>query len=298
MGFITRKLCPVCESEKIKPVLSVKDYSYSNEEYAIYRCTNCNLGFTQNAPDENSISEYYNHDSYVSHNDSDKGVIFKAYHAVRRYMLGYKEKIIRKHAPVGDILDIGAGTGYFLNYMQSKGWRATGMEPEKKARDIAKEKFNINLHPIADFDTFPEKKFSVVSMWHVLEHVHQLDTYFENIRSKLTDNGIFTIAVPNFESKDAKFYGKYWAAWDIPIHLWHFTPNSIKHLAQKHNFELLKMYSMPFDPFYISILSEKNAKNGFFGFIRAMFIGLYSFILGTAKTTNSSSIIYILTKKQ
>lgn len=286
--------CPICESKELTHYLNANDWGYSKKDFEIVTCSICTFAFTQDAPDQESIADYYHHADYVSHTDTNEGLFFKIYHIVRKTMLNKKRNWVEKHSKKASILDIGAGTGYFLANMKNNAWEVLGFEPEKKAREVAKEKHDIDL--IDNFDEIfkSNKKFDAVSMWHVLEHVHELDLYFNYFKKLLNKNGKVFIAVPNYSSYDSKFYKKDWAAWDVPKHLWHFNPKSFKTLAEKHNFELEKMYSLPFDAFYISLLSEKS----FIGKLRAVFVGIISFINEIIDVKKASSVLYVLKQKK
>lgn len=296
MAFINIKNCPVCEKENSTVILLGKDYSTTKEEFPISKCNNCGFVFTQNIPDEESIGKYYNSTNYVSHSNTKKGLFFKVYHLVRSFMLKQKSKLVIKETQKskGNILDIGSATGYFLNEMKQKGWEIEGIEQDEQAIALGKEKFNIDANPPSYINNFENNYFDCITLWHVLEHVHQLSDTITNLHKILKPDGVLIIAVPNHESFDAKYYERYWAGWDIPIHLWHFSSKSMQDLMIKHNFEVTKMKTMPFDPFYVSLLSEKYQKNsGITGF----FIGFWSMILGYLNIKKSSSIIYVIKKK-
>ena len=212
-------------------------------------------------------------------------------------MLGQKRAYINKHTAVNNILDIGAGTGYFLNHMQSHGTAVTGFEPDNDARAQAKKNFGIELEPSLEGILGRNEVFDAISMWHVLEHVHDLEKYFEYFQKLLKTRGVLAIAVPNYSSFDGQFYKKYWAAYDLPKHLWHFSSDSIKLLAQNNGFDHLQSYAMPFDPFYISLLSEGHKQSGWFGKIRALFIGMMSFLKGFINPEKASSVVYVFRKR-
>lgn len=291
------KTCLVCQQNQFEPVVHSKDFCVSQEDFTVLKCTNCGFAFTENAPDAMHIGKYYEHADYVSHTDTKEGLFFSVYHKVRAFMLGKKLNYIQEQSKIKTLLDIGSGTGYFVNYAKENGVEAVGFEPDEKARAQAKNNFNIDLESDLNSILASKKQFDAISMWHVLEHVHELDLYFEHFRALLNENGLLTIAVPNYTSSDAIAYGKYWAAYDLPKHLWHFSPNSMKILANNHQFEHLKSYGMPFDPFYIALLSEKHKGSGFFGKIKAFFIGLSSFINGVFKAENASSVVYVFKKR-
>ncbi len=297
MGDIEVGRCDICGNSE---QLTRKYYHYEincqchgPKHFEIVKCSNCTFAFTQDVPDQNDIAEYYHHADYVSHTDTSEGLFFKIYHIVREKMLNKKRLWVEKHTQKGTVLDIGAATGYFLANLKNNGWEVLGFEPEKSASKIAKEKHGIDL--VDEFEPmFAEnKKFEAISMWHVMEHVHEMDLYFEHFKKLLTENGKVFIAVPNYTSTDGKFYKENWAAWDVPKHLWHFSPQSLKVQAEKHGFEVEKMYGLPFDAFYVSLLSEKST----FGKLRAAFVGLYSFIKESIDVTKASSVLYVLKKK-
>lgn len=293
MANIHYNNCPVCDSKDFAHYLTAQDWGYSKKDFEIVKCSKCSFSFTQDVPDQNDIAEYYYHSDYVSHTDTNEGLFFKIYHKVREQMLNKKRVWVEKHTKKGTVLDIGAATGYFLANLKNNGWKVLGFEPEKSAREIAKTKNGIDL--IDDFEPLfkEEKKFDAITMWHVLEHVHELNLYFEYFQKLLTAEGKVFIAVPNHDSFDAAFYKEKWAAWDMPKHLWHFNPASLKVLAEKHDFELIKMYGLPFDAFYVSLLSAQS----FLGKLIAPFIGLFSFINETINVKKASSVLYVLKRK-
>lgn len=286
--------CPVCNSKNIALYEQTKDWGLTGEQFEIYKCSDCTFAFTQDAPDQASIAKYYHHDDYVSHTDTTAGLFFKIYHLVRNYMLNKKRNWVAKHANNGNVLDIGAGTGYFLNNMKTADWNVTGFEPEAAARSVAKKNFDITLEDNFEKLISGEKKYDAITMWHVLEHVHTLNEYFEYFKKMINTDAKVFIAVPNYTSKDALVYKEKWAAWDVPKHLWHFSPESLETLANKHGFELEKMYGLAFDPFYISLLST----NSFLGKIKAGFVGTYSFLASVLNVKKSSSVLYVLKLKK
>lgn len=289
--------CLVCKKANFETVVSSKDFCVSHEDFKVVRCTSCGFGFTENAPDATKIGKYYDHADYVSHTDTKEGLFFSIYHGVRAFMLGQKRAYISKHISINNLLDIGSGTGYFVNYMQSHGAAVTGFEPDNHARAQAKKNFKIDLEPSLEGILARNAVFDAISMWHVLEHVHDLEKYFEHFQNLLKTHGVLAIAVPNYTSYDGQFYKKFWAAYDLPKHLWHFSPDSVKLLAQNNGFDHLQSYAMPFDPFYISLLSEGHKQSGGGGKIRALFIGMTSFLKGFFNPEKASSVVYVFRKR-
>ncbi|MBC7884009.1 MAG: class I SAM-dependent methyltransferase [Saprospiraceae bacterium] len=274
----------------------IKDHSISGEYFHLNTCQTCGFVFTQGAPDELTCGRYYQSEDYISHSNTAKGVIFKLYHLVRNIMLAKKYQLIHDLNAPKRLLDVGSGTGYFLDYMNSRGYRVEGIEVDDKARSFSKEHFGVDVHsPDYLKEVDMSQKFGYITLWHVLEHLYEPNDYFHIFHSILSDDGYLVIAVPNKSSFDATYYGTYWAAYDVPRHLWHFTPETLEKLALNNHFKLLKKKSMPFDPFYNAILSEKY-KGSSLGFLRGMVIGFISFIKGMLNVNKSSSLIYVFIK--
>jgi 2-polyprenyl-3-methyl-5-hydroxy-6-metoxy-1,4-benzoquinol methylase len=293
MSNVFHKNCPVCSSENIQPFFEGKDYSHTGESFDVVKCAGCDFTFTQNIPDLENIGPYYESEKYVSHSDTQKGLFFKVYHTVRSYMLGQKRKMVTNAAPKGKLLDIGCGTGYFLNEMNNHGWDCQGIEQDEKARKYGAEKFNLTVNKPAHLNSLPDSSYNSITMWHVLEHVHDLNGYLTKIKAALKPNGSLVVAVPNYDSHDAKRYGKHWAAWDLPIHLWHFTPATMSKLMEKHQLKIVKHHRLPFDSFYVSLLSEKyKGGNAIMGFIT----GKISFLKSLLNVKKCSSVVYIIKK--
>ena len=289
--------CPACGSSSIKPVLTAIDHTVSGEKFAIWECADCTLRFTQDVPAEKSIERYYQSEDYISHTNTSKGFINRIYLAVRKRTLKQKIKLIGSVTNLkgGRILDLGSGTGAFVHEMQSHGWNATGLEPDGGARKIAKEMFDCELKNVDELFKLEKNSFDVITLWHVLEHVHDLHNYLRQLRSLLKENGRLIIAVPNYTSVDAGFYKENWAAYDVPRHLYHFSPVAMEKLMLTQGMSILAYKPMWFDSFYVSLLSEKY-KKGKTNFIAATWTGLRSNLDALKDTKKCSSLIYIISK--
>lgn len=288
--------CPVCKNESIKPSLTAKDHTVSGEKFTIAECCMCGLRFTLNAPSEDKIGPYYQSSSYISHSNTKKGVINLLYHTARFFTMTWKEKLVKKAAKrqVGMLLDIGSGTGTFVNTMEKAGWNVVGLEPDPEARAQAIKKYNSDIYPSDELFRLPEQTYSVITMWHVLEHVHQLDEYVERMRELLAPTGKLIIAVPNYKSKDASIYKEFWASYDVPRHLYHFSPNSMRMLMKRHNMRVIGIRRMWLDSFYISLLSEKY-KKGFF--LKGIWNGLVSNVNAFLHKEQCSSLVYVIERE-
>ena len=295
--MVTYTSCPVCKSTQIQPQLSAKDYTVSGEIFSIVACNNCTHLFTQNVAQQNEIGRYYASENYISHSDTQVGLVNKLYHSIRKKTLQNKKKLIvgETQKSTGNILDIGCGTGAFLYTMKTGGWEITGLEPDETAREKAKTLYGIKPQPSINIFNLQDNIYDAITMWHVLEHVHQLNEYIGQLKNVLTKQGKIFIAVPNYTSYDAQHYGQFWAAYDVPRHLYHFSPASMKTLVEQHGLTIKKIKPMWFDSFYVSMLSEKY-QNGKANLIKAFIIGLISNIKALFNPDKCSSLIYIIEK--
>lgn len=290
--------CPVCTQNNCKEVFVCKDHLIRGEKFSIYQCPHCGFGFTQDFPSETDIAPYYDAPEYISHTDTHRGIINSLYHWARKIALKSKTKIVSEYASdkAETLLDIGSGTGYFLNAMRLKKWIVTGIEKSEVTRQYAHQKFGLNIQNSDYLFDMPDKKKDVVTLWHVLEHIEKLNDTMANLHRILKDDGVLIVALPNKQSVDAQAYKQNWAAYDVPRHLWHFSPDDFRFFAEKHNFGIEKIKPMYFDPFYIAMLSEKN-KGSFAASLVGLIKGFCFFVQSLFKTPKCSSLIYILRKK-
>lgn len=287
----------MCAGAEARAYRSCRDHTVSGETFAIVQCASCGFRYTSPVPDENEIGRYYKSENYVSHSDTSRGLINGLYHAVRKITLRQKARYVELASgkKSGRMLDYGCGTGAFLATMRERGWTVTGLEPDADARRIGREKHGLELQSYDALWDLPPGVFDVVTLWHVLEHVHRLQETTARLAEALRPDGAMFVAVPNAEAKDAEIYGEYWAAYDVPRHLYHFCVADVERLAQKHGLGVVEKKLMPFDAFYVALLSEKYRK----GFTPlAVWNGLRSNLAASADVRKSSSILYLLRKKK
>jgi len=271
----------------MKFYLETKDYSVSKETFELYQDQDLDMLVTKPVPE--NLYSYYESDNYISHTDAKKSIIDKTYQIIKRRNLKSKLNIVKKFSNGKSILDVGAGTGDFLVEAKNQNFTVNGVEPNVNASLKAQEK-NIELKP--SLEAFENQKFDIITLWHVLEHLPNLNDQVTRLRNLLNENGVLIIAVPNYKSYDAVYYKKHWAAFDVPRHLWHFSKTSIIKLFKKEKLELQKVYPMVFDSFYVSLLSE-NYKTGKQNYFKAFWIGLLSNIKAW-RNKEYSSLIYVL----
>ncbi|HSC52177.1 MAG TPA: class I SAM-dependent methyltransferase [Phnomibacter sp.] len=290
--------CPVCNSSQIGPALQCKDYTVSKENFEVWECKNCMARFTQQVPDAESIGPYYASENYISHSDTSKGLISKLYKTARKYTLAKKVKGVAAASGLtnGNLLDVGCGTGAFLDAAKRAGWKVTGLEPDALARRNAQKLYGIEPLEASQLYQLPAASFDVITLWHVLEHIHDLQGYFEQFNRLLKPGGTLIIAVPNYLSKDAANYGEYWAAYDVPRHLYHFTPKSIEIIAANNGLAVHEVQPMWLDAFYIALLSEQY-QHGSQRLVPAFFSGLNSVWNAARHKGTCSSQVYVLRSK-
>lgn len=292
------KNCPICDGNEFEIKYSLNDYRITNEPFKLALCKNCSLILTENAPSSKDIGRYYESEDYLEHSNKSEGWFSRVYCVVRNIMLIYKFRIIRSLRRGETILDIGAGSGQFLHFMQRKGYVVDGIELSGKARKYAKENFGLDIKDSAKlYNTNDQNKYANITLWHVLEHLYDLQKVIPRLHQLLQPEGLLIVAVPNHKSFDANHYGKFWAGWDVPRHIWHFSPHVLISLMKRYNLQLVKTRMLPLDPFFNALLSE-NYKHGYsiFNIFRAVLIGTFSLIVGINNINKASSVIYIFTK--
>lgn len=283
----------MCGSNRFEPFLICKDYTVSKEDFKIVSCTACGFKFTNPRPAD--LGRYYKSEDYVSHTNTKKGIVNRLYHLVRNYTLGKKLSLVSGFVSRGTIIDYGCGTGMFLAVCKGAGWNTFGMEPDEDARQIASgQGLTVAQDKSALESLLPDQFVNAITLWHVLEHVTDMDQTLSFFKNKLSANGVLIIAVPNYTSYDARYYKEFWAAYDVPRHLHHFSKSTIEQLLSPYGFSLVQTKPMKFDSFYVSMLSEKY-KTGSVKLFKAFLKGLQS-NFKAKEAFGYSSVIYIFKK--
>jgi len=288
--------CPLCQSGHFNNAMVVKDFTVSQESFTICRCKKCDFLFTNPRPTSEHIGKYYESEEYISHQNKANNLTNILYKMVRLYTLGQKVGWIDRYVPKkGRLLDFGCGTGHFLKKADKGGWETVGFEPNPHAAKIAREENQLNIYYQLE-DLEAEKKFDAITLFHVLEHVHDLNETISYLQAKLKKRGSLLVAVPNVDSLDAQLYKENWAAWDVPRHLYHFNQSTMAKFAAMHDMKISAILPMKFDSYYVSLLSESNIdqkKN----LIKAFSNGFKSNLYGKKNNKNYSSLLFILKKK-
>lgn len=287
--------CPICGGDSQQHFLEAEDHNVSEDLFTIVECGDCSFRFTNPIPTEDTIGSYYKSENYVSHSGTKKGLINRIYHIVRSRAIKQKESLALMYSKEKSILDIGCGTGDFLGHCKSQNWTTLGLEPDESARKMAHANNLIEARSLTHLYDIKENTFDVISMWHVLEHVYNLNADIDQYKKILKADGAILVAVPNCSSYDAEHYKSDWAAFDLPIHLYHFRPENMKQLFSRHAMEVTEILPMKFDSYYISMISEKyKGGNVFSGLIN----GLRSNIAANSKNNKYSSQIYVIRHKK
>ena len=290
--MLTLTNCPICDSTEFDHIITCNDYTVTQNPFNIVGCKQCFFRFTNPRPTNDNLPDFYKSINYISHSDTKKGFVSQVYHFVRKYTLNQKLKLLKANVAVGNLLDYGCGTGTFLKQANAKGWNSFGTEPDEGARELSNSNKRLAFGNKQELNAFdPLITFNAITLWHVLEHVTDLPETLNFFKQKLNPNGVLIIAVPNYNSYDAKHYKAHWAAYDLPRHLYHFEAKTISQLLAKYGFALHETYPMKFDSFYVSMLSEKYL-SGRINYLKALLVGLRS-NLKAKKATDYSSVIYV-----
>jgi 2-polyprenyl-3-methyl-5-hydroxy-6-metoxy-1,4-benzoquinol methylase len=289
----TISICPLCNSTSLEKFLEAKDYTSSKETFTIVKCINCEFTLTNPRPPGTEIGKYYLSDKYISHTGAGKTIFDKVYLTARNFTLKWKFELLNKYQKSGNLLDFGCGTGEFLAHCQRRKWNITGVEPSENARVKASQ--NIGKPVASNLNEVDNERFDAITLWHVLEHLHELESDLRKIVALLKKDGTIFIAVPNHQSHDAKHYKRFWAGYDVPRHLWHFSKDTMNRLFEKVGLQMIEIKPMKLDAFYVSLLSEvyQNPQAS------KLSNGLNAFVQGVksnraAKVNNNySSLVYI-----
>lgn len=293
MAFEQIEICPVCSGKTFRPHLTSTDYTTSGKDFNIVQCTKCSFIITNPRPDKSEIGEYYKSESYISHTGGSNNLIDRIYLFARSRSLKQKRKLIEGYSEKAHLLDYGCGTGEFLNECIQHGWNGNGIEPSPEARSKAQKLNRTTIY--SDLSQVTENQYNAITLWHVLEHVHELNSTLQKLTQSLAANGTVFIAVPNPASWDASKYGKHWAAYDVPRHLWHFSKENMTQLLGNHSLKVKNIIPMTLDSYYVSLLSEQYKKPKQTK-IKTYLLGFINGLVSNSKASqkiNHSSLIYV-----
>ena len=285
--------CQICGHSEFTVYLELRDWFLTQEYFVICRCNHCDFHFTNPRPFGVDLNRYYQSEDYISHTTQKLSILNRMYLIARYIAVRSKFKRIVKLAKGKSILDIGCGTGELLNHFKNNGWQTMGIEPNEKARNFATSKYNLDIYEESEIKNIMPYSYDVITMWHVLEHVVDLNKRIEDIKRILKKGGTLFVALPNHRALDAKIYEKHWAAYDVTRHLYHFSRSTTKKLFEKHQLTVNEIIPMKQDAYYICLLSEKY-KNGKINYLRGFLNGLRSNRYARKNNNEYSSLIYVI----
>ena len=283
--------CIICSSESTSPFLMINDrLANIKEDFQLVKCE-CGLVYLNPRPKFENIKKFYQSHEYDPHKNLKNNFRDKTYKIVQKLTLKWKHKIITSFITTGALLDIGGGRGAFAKFMKEKGWEVTLQE------NFGKIDKRINgLHHIKKLEELDcSDKFDVITLWHSLEHIHDIHALFNKINKFLNPVGILLIAVPNINAPERKFYNKNWAPYDAPRHLYHFNLSSLTLLCSNYGYEIVQKFSLYQDTPYNILLSIKNYN--LIQLIKAGIVFFYSFITTLIRGPNYASSTLILCRK-
>ncbi len=285
--------CPLCHSGHFRNYLIAKDHLLTGESFAIVECENCKLKFTNPRPSLTDVQKYYQSEDYISHTNKSNSPVNFIYKIARHFTLKSKLRLIEHYSRNKMLLDVGCGTGHFLQLCNTNGWDCSGIEPDENTRKVVMQIKALAIYP--DLKDLPEnQEFDVITLWHVLEHIYPLDETFLTLHARLRKKGILIVALPNCASWDAHHYKEHWAGYDVPRHLYHFNPDTFKKLLAKYNFKIKEILPQMLDAYYVSLLSEKYLNNRY-NYYKAIKNGITSNKIAI-KSKLYSSLIYVISK--
>jgi len=289
--------CPACGSADHADLFHTKDHLVTGKEFLIRKCNACGMGWTVDPPAESDAGAYYVSEEYISHTDRKQSISDYLYHIARGFMLRRKKRLVSSVTgkSTGALVDIGSGTGYFAAFLKQKGWQVTAIEISEAARKYSENQFGLKAIPPEGIKNLPSGSADCITFWHVLEHLYNPSEWMTETGRILSGNGKCIIALPNFASADSEWFGKRWAALDVPRHLWHFTPEALRHFAGRNGFACEQVVPLPLDLFYISILSYRNQGSSL-TLIRGLLTGAFLACRSLFRTEKASSLVYVLSK--
>jgi 2-polyprenyl-3-methyl-5-hydroxy-6-metoxy-1,4-benzoquinol methylase len=277
--------------------LETKDFSATGEAFKLYHNQASDMLVTSPLPSSKNLSSYYNSNQYISHLTKKRNLFDWVYFIVRNVTLRSKIKLISKlNVNHKTLLDFGAGAGFFVRATANAGWLSTGIEVSETARNAANAVLENSIFDTDYINKLTPNTFSVITLWHVLEHLSSPELYIDRLSQLLTKDGRLVVAVPNYKSYDAQYFHEFWAAYDVPRHLWHFSKDSISRIFTKFDFEIEAIHPMRFDSYYVSLLSTKH-KYGKMKVLKALWVGFVS-NFKAKRTGEYSSLIYVLKHKE
>jgi ubiquinone/menaquinone biosynthesis C-methylase UbiE len=234
--------CNLCGSNENKTVYRVSDWLLNRPDVVttLVKCEQCGLIFQNPRPDAAEMEQHYPPDYEPFLNFGTKKSSWLHQKSVE-YGLNKRAQAVNKHVKSGRLLDIGCAVGDFLAFMRDKYlWQACGVEVSEHAANIARTHYGLDVFTgTLEEAEYADNSFDAVTMWDVLEHLHDPSATLREIQRILKPGGVLVFRVPNGDSIDAKFFGSYWAGLDSPRHLYVYGKSTLKQLLENNGLNLL-----------------------------------------------------------
>lgn len=228
--------CLICGADRLDPLVAI-------DRWTVVECRSCRLGMLSPRPDPSELSTLYEEQYFVAHEMRCRSAAEMA-----RGLRDQRKRLalVRSFVRGGRLLDVGCAVGDFLAAAKQRGFEVEGVEYSAWAADEATRRLGVpvrvgDIHRLAGGD----RRFDAVTMWHVLEHTRDPVADLTAVRGVLSDGGRLFIELPNYQSIDAQRSGAAWAGWQLPYHLWHFTPGALSILLVKCGFDVIALKRHP-----------------------------------------------------
>jgi SAM-dependent methyltransferase len=234
MGIMRYIVCNSCGADDTSHVLTGRDLLHGMPgQFDLMQCNGCGLMYLNPQLTPEELAPYYPED-YEPHVGTKKERLGWLRRIDYRYGVEKRYRaIMRYHPRPGRMLDVGCGPGAFLDGMREHGWEVEGIEPGIRPATYASEELGLQVRntTLEDADLEPAS-FDLVTMWNVLEHLSDPQRALRRIREALRPDGLLVFAIPSVMSYDLLVFGKYWAGYDLPRHLFIFPPATLERMVE------------------------------------------------------------------
>lgn len=269
--FLETTKCNLCGRSETSRLFTFRSFR-------VVRCNNCSLVYVNPRLSKKSLSQIYNGEYF----DTSSQKFYKNYFEERDWRTEEFQKVIQKintlKSPPGKFLDIGCAAGYLLDAAKDAGWKPYGVEISKQASDFAKNKLKLNVFCGELKDAgFADNFFDVVTMVDTIEHMTDPKSELREVSRILKKGGLLLVDTPNISSLGFKIFQKGWRFMVPEVHLWYFSPKTLRSMLEEQGFRTLKIEYPYFETRYFNLFELKN-----------LFIQLASRFLSPKKATASA----------
>ena len=288
--------CILCDSKRKKPFMDVHNRLDPTDgtSYKLVQCE-CGLVYLDPRPTIADIGAFYQHSGYDPHTAQSQSLIQRLYRFAQFFTMTWKFRLVQKNATGQTLLDIGGGQGEFVSFVKRQGWKVALQDSSTEALELARHSgVDATYQNLVDIP--PAARFDVITMWHSLEHIHDISELFIFIDNHLAPGGTLVIAVPNRMAAEEPFYKEKWAPWDAPRHLYHFRLEDVNRLLFSKGFTPVHSQGMFLDTIY-NILLSTPAKS-LLNILFAGIVFLTSLLKIGFRGINSASSFVVISKSR